>query len=167
MPRWSVLGGGQPLTTPSIAGLPGCSACVWVGPLLLASDPSSGFTLFWSPAWLNDVAQLVSLRIAAQVAALGRERSAAVATRVVRHQRILQAQGRAPSYGAHPRPARVAGDRHIGQPILAATEVRPIRQPTASVPTNGRIGELRLHRKTRRERHAPSRIAAHGYALDA
>src|SRR5688572_17270146 len=61
MPRWSVLGGGQPLSTPSMAGLPGSSACVCVEPPLLASGPSCGFTLFWSPAWLNDVAQLVSL----------------------------------------------------------------------------------------------------------
>src|SRR5687767_13755340 len=44
-----------------MAELPGSSAWVWVGPPLSCSGPSSGFTLFWSPAWVNDVAQDASL----------------------------------------------------------------------------------------------------------
>jgi hypothetical protein len=49
-PRWSVAGGGQGLcVTASIAGLPGCRACVCVRPPLFCSGPSSGLVLLRSP----------------------------------------------------------------------------------------------------------------------
>src|SRR4051812_41560283 len=60
-PRWSVLGGGQPLSTPSMAGLPLSSACVCVSPPLFCSGPSSGLALFWSPLCVNTLAQDASL----------------------------------------------------------------------------------------------------------
>src|ERR1700675_2373241 len=46
MPRWSVDGGGQPLVTASIAGLPGRRAWVCVGPPLATSGPRRGLLTF-------------------------------------------------------------------------------------------------------------------------
>ncbi len=51
------------MSTASIAGLPGCSASVIVGPPLLVSDPSSGFVLFRSPVEVKkDIQELSLLR---------------------------------------------------------------------------------------------------------
>jgi len=45
-PRWSKRGGGVKFTSPvSMAGLPGNSACVNVGPPLFCNSPSSGSVL--------------------------------------------------------------------------------------------------------------------------
>ena len=49
-PRWSKEGGGAKFGSPaSMAGLPGKSACVKVGPPLSCSGPSIGFVLIRSP----------------------------------------------------------------------------------------------------------------------
>src|SRR5437870_471184 len=48
-PRWSVAGGGQSFPPASIAGLPGKSAWVGVGPPLSCSGPSCGSMLTRSP----------------------------------------------------------------------------------------------------------------------
>ena len=47
-PRWSAAGA-APSSPASIAGLPAVRACVWVGPPLFASGPSSGSTPGRSP----------------------------------------------------------------------------------------------------------------------
>src|SRR5262249_52184794 len=49
-PRWSKRGGGVKFGSPAlIAGLPGNSACVNVGPPLSSNGPSSGSVRIWSP----------------------------------------------------------------------------------------------------------------------
>lgn len=49
-PRWSNRGGGVKLGLPAlVAGLPGKSACVKVGPPLFCSGPSIGLVKSWSP----------------------------------------------------------------------------------------------------------------------
>jgi hypothetical protein len=49
-PRWSKKGGGEKFGSPaSMAGLPGNSACVNVGPPLSCNGPSNGLVLIWSP----------------------------------------------------------------------------------------------------------------------
>jgi hypothetical protein len=49
-PRWSKKGGGLKFGSPeSIAGLPGNSSCVNVGPPLSCNGPSNGLVLIWSP----------------------------------------------------------------------------------------------------------------------
>src|SRR5439155_18760473 len=52
-PRWSVAGGGQSSPPASIAGLPGNSAWVGVGPPLSCSGPSCGSMLTRSPVPVN------------------------------------------------------------------------------------------------------------------
>src|SRR3954453_16694046 len=61
-PRGSAAGGGQlPGATALMTGLPTNSACVWVGPPLLASGPSCGSVLIRSPsAGLRPQALLLS-----------------------------------------------------------------------------------------------------------
>ena len=49
-PRWSKKGGGVKFGSPaSMAGLPGNSSCVNVGPPLFCNCPSNGSVLTWSP----------------------------------------------------------------------------------------------------------------------
>ena len=49
-PRWSKKGGGVKFGSPaSMAGLPGKSSCVKVGPPLSCKGPSTGSVLIWSP----------------------------------------------------------------------------------------------------------------------
>src|SRR5207302_4927661 len=63
-PRWSKNGGGVKFGSPaSIAGLPGNSACVKVGPPLFCNGPSIGSVLIWSPGPLRRPAQLSLQRL--------------------------------------------------------------------------------------------------------
>src|SRR2546428_374744 len=60
VPRWSVVGGGQSAPPLSSAGLPAKSACVNVGPLLLASGAIAGSVLTMSPVpWQRLFVQVV------------------------------------------------------------------------------------------------------------
>ena len=63
-PRWSKNGGGVKFGSPaSIAGLPGNSACVKVGPPLFCNGPTIGSVLIWSPGPLRRPAQLSLQRL--------------------------------------------------------------------------------------------------------
>src|SRR5689334_14317756 len=65
VPRWSLVSvRPQPFVLSGIAssaGEPVSGRCVRVGPPLSASGPRWGFWLFWSPVWVRNAAQVLSL----------------------------------------------------------------------------------------------------------